>query len=83
MTDIILSGVTIDDGTVITARSVVTKDAPHYAIVGGNPIKVLKYRFDQKSIQKRLEIKWWGWEIGEIKKSMPKLLDNDINSFIN
>lgn len=48
---IIVSGVTIGQGAVITAGSIVTKDAPPYAIVGGNPAKVLKYRFDPVTIE--------------------------------
>lgn len=51
---IILSGVTIGQGAVIAAGSVVTKDVPPYAIVGGNPAKVIKYRFSE-SIIKKLE----------------------------
>ena len=46
----ILSGVTIGQGAVIAAGSVVVKDIPPYAIVGGNPAKVIKYRFDEKTI---------------------------------
>ena len=46
----ILSGVTIEQGAIIAACSVVTKDVPAYSIVGGNPAKVIKYRFDQNII---------------------------------
>ena len=57
----ILDGVTIGDGAVIGAGAVVSKDIPPYAIAVGNPIKILRYRFDRKTIEKILEIKWWGW----------------------
>ncbi|NDF12940.1 MAG: antibiotic acetyltransferase [Proteobacteria bacterium] len=56
---IILSGVKIGDGAVIGAGSVVTKDVPPYAIVGGNPAKVLRYRFDEQTIKELLAIRWW------------------------
>ena len=52
----ILSGVTINQGAVIAAGSIVTKDVPPYAIVGGNPAKVIKYRFSEPIIQKLLNI---------------------------
>lgn len=56
---IIKGGITIGDGAVIGVGSVVTKDIPPYAIVGGNPATVIRYRFDDKTINKLLTIKWW------------------------
>lgn len=55
----IMEGVTIGDGAVIAAGAIVTKDVPPYAIVGGVPAKIIKYRFDEETIQKLLELKWW------------------------
>lgn len=46
----IMSGVTVGDGVVIAANSHVVKDVPPYAIVGGNPAKVIKFRFFEKQI---------------------------------
>ena len=63
----ILTGVTIGDGAIIAANSVVTSDVPPYAIVGGTPTKVLKYRFSDEIIAKLLEMKWWYWDIEKIK----------------
>lgn len=56
---LILSGVTIGNGAVVCARSVVTKDVPPYAIVAGNPGVVKKYRFDDETIQALLDSEWW------------------------
>lgn len=69
----IMSGVTIGDGAVIGANSLVTKDVPPYAIVGGNPAKVIKYRFDEETITKFLEIKWWNWGYEYIYEIIPLL----------
>lgn len=64
----ILSGVTIHNGAVIAANSTVTKDVPPYAIVAGNPAKVVKYRFSQDIIDGLQRIQWWYWDDTTIKK---------------
>lgn len=55
----IMEGVTIGDGAVVAAGAIVTKDVPPYAIVGGVPAKIIKYRFSHEIIQKLLKLKWW------------------------
>lgn len=62
----IMNGVTIHNGAVVAANSVVTKDVPPYAVIGGNPAKVIKYRFPQDTIEKLLKISWWNWTSDEI-----------------
>jgi len=78
----ILSGVTIGDGAVIGAQAVVAKNVPPYAIVAGNPARVIRYRFDEQVIAKLLAIAWWNWPDAEIAQAMPFLLSDDISSFI-
>ncbi|MBO7277936.1 MAG: CatB-related O-acetyltransferase [Bacteroidales bacterium] len=56
---IIKGGVTIGDGAIVAMGAVVTKDVPPYAIVGGVPAKVIKYRFNEDQIARLQEIKWW------------------------
>lgn len=58
---IINAGVTIHDGAVVATNALVTKDVPPYAIVGGNPAKIIGYRFSQDIINKLLTIRWWDW----------------------
>jgi len=65
----ILSGVTISDGAIIGAGAIITKDVPAYAIVVGNPAKVVKYRFDKDKISYLLNLKWWEWSVEEIEKN--------------
>ncbi len=55
----IIEGVTIGDGAVVAAGAVVTKDVPPYAIVGGVPAKVIKYRFSEEDIEYLLKLRWW------------------------
>ena len=51
----------------IAAGSVVVKNVEPYSIVGGNPAKHIKYRFENDVIRELLRIKWWDWEIDKIK----------------
>ena len=70
---VIMPGIHIGNGAVIGAGSVVTKDVPDYAIVGGAPAKIIKYRFEKDIIDRLLELKWW---------DLPKeVLKNNINLF--
>ena len=55
----IMSGVTIGDGSVIATNSHIVKDVEPYTVVGGNPSKVIKKRFEDETINKLLELKWW------------------------
>lgn len=64
---IILSGVCIGNGVVVAAGAVVTKDIPDYAIVGGNPAKIIRYRFNEEKINLLLKMKWWDWDEDIIK----------------
>lgn len=56
---IVISGVNIGDGAIIAAGAVVTKDVPPFAIVGGVPAKIIKYRFDVSTVAQLQELKWW------------------------
>ncbi len=76
----IMSGVTIGTGSVVAARSVVVKDIPPYAVVGGNPAKVLKYRFKEEEIAKLLSLKWWNWSESQVKEAMYVICDTNIDN---
>lgn len=64
---IIMDGVKIGDGAIIATNAVVVKDVPPYAIVGGVPAKIIKYRFSMEKIEELQEQKWWEWDLEEIK----------------
>jgi virginiamycin A acetyltransferase len=76
----IMAGVTIGDGAIIGTNSVVTKDVEPYAIVGGNPAKLIKKRFSEEEVKDLLEIKWWDWEIEKITRNVQYLTDNNIEA---
>jgi len=78
----ILSGVNIGDGAVIGAGSVVTKDIPPYAISAGNPCHVIKYRFDEVTIKKLLEIRWWDWPDQKVRENLKYICSDAMDEFI-
>jgi len=79
----IMSGVIIGDGAIIANNSHVVKNIEPYSLVGGNPAKLIKYRFTPEQIEKLLEIKWWFWDDEKINKFTPLLCNNNIDTFIN
>lgn len=78
---LIMDGVTIGDGAVVGAGAVVTKDVPPYAIVGGVPAKIIRYRFPEKMIQQLLDIQWWNKSHEWISNNCH--IFNDVESFLN
>lgn len=70
----------IGDGAVVASDSVVVKNVPPYAIVGGNPAKVIKYRFPEKIIEALLRIKWWNWDLDKIHDNFKYF--NDVEKFV-
>jgi acetyltransferase-like isoleucine patch superfamily enzyme len=71
---VIMGGVHIGDGAVIASNSHVIKNVPPYAIVGGNPAKLIKYRFSESIIEEFLKLKWWDLPDDMINKILPILL---------
>ncbi|MFA5013924.1 MAG: CatB-related O-acetyltransferase [Actinomycetota bacterium] len=74
----ILDGVTISDGAIVGARAVVAKDVPPYAVVVGNPARIVHYRYEPDQIEKLLKIKWWLWSNQEIRDRIEDFKDIEI-----
>lgn len=79
----VLPGVRIGDGVIIGANSVVASDIPPYSIAVGNPCRVIKKRFNEKTIKKLINLKWWDYPIEIIKKNISLLFSKDVDVLIN
>ena len=75
----IMPGVKIGSGAIIASKSVVTCDVPAYSVVGGNPAKVIKTRFDDKTINTLLDIAWWDWSNDKITAHLDAITQNNLD----
>ena len=79
MEAVIMPGVTIGDGSIVAARSVVTHDVPPYAIVAGNGAKVVKMRYDKMTVRRLLAAAWWDWPVDKISRNLDAIRGADID----
>ena len=75
----IMPGVHIGDGAIIGTNALVTKDIEPYTIVGGNPAKEIRKRFDNETIEKLLKIQWWNWPIEKILQNVKVLVSGNVD----
>jgi chloramphenicol O-acetyltransferase type B len=78
----IRDGVKIGNGAIVAAGSVVVEDVQDYAIVGGVPAKVVRFRFPPEMIKQLLEIEWWNWSSDRLRKAQPIFAQDDVNAFL-
>ncbi|QGU87601.1 Vat family streptogramin A O-acetyltransferase [Erwinia sorbitola] len=76
---LIMPGVKIGNGAIISSRSVVVSDVPAYTIVGGNPAKVIRQRFSDEVITELESIAWWEWPVEKITQNLAAIIDGDIS----
>ncbi len=72
---IIPGGIQIGTGAIVAAGAVVVKDVPPYAVVGGNPAKIIRYRFSDEQIETLLASEWWSWHLDKIRKRVDNFSD--------
>jgi virginiamycin A acetyltransferase len=80
MEAVILPGIRIGDGAIVAAKSVVTHDVPAYAIVAGNAAKVVKMRFDDKTVKRLLKVAWWDWPQDKVSRNLDAIRGADIEA---
>ncbi len=76
---VIMPGITVGDGAVIGTRALVTRDVEPYTIVGGNPAKPIRKRFNDRQIALLLEMAWWEWDEAALAGAMPLLTSGDVD----
>jgi virginiamycin A acetyltransferase len=80
---VMMPGVQVGDGAIVAAKSVVVKDVLPYTIVGGNPAKSIRQRFDDETIQALLKVAWWNWDIEKITRNLEQIVAADIEALIS
>lgn len=75
---LILPGVTLGSGAIVGAGAVVARDVPDYAVVAGNPARVLRLRFPPETVARLLALAWWDWPAGRIAAAAPALAAGDL-----
>ncbi|MCH7373048.1 CatB-related O-acetyltransferase [Aeromonas sp. MR16] len=78
MEAMIMPGVTIGDGTIIAARSLVTRDVPPYCVVAGSPARVIRQRFGQDDIARLLALAWWDWPDEQVAALLPLIQQGEV-----
>jgi virginiamycin A acetyltransferase len=77
---LVMPGVRIGDGAIVATRSVVTADVPPYAVVGGNPARVIRTRFDEATVERLLRIRWWDWPPERVAEAIPLISGADVDA---
>lgn len=76
----LMPGVRVGDGAIVAARSVVSSDVPAYAIVAGNPARVVRMRYDEIQVQRLLRIAWWDWDADKVSRNLELIVGADLDA---
>jgi virginiamycin A acetyltransferase len=76
----VMPGVHIGDGAIVASESVVSEDVPPYAVVGGNPARVLRRRFGEEDVERLQRLRWWDWPIEHVTAHVPQIMTGDVDT---
>lgn len=76
----IMPGVTIGDGAIVGAKAVVASDVPAFAVVVGNPARIVRMRFDEETVKALLDIAWWNWDAAKVSRNLSAIRGADLNA---
>lgn len=79
----IMQGIKIGDGAIIGTNALVTKDVAPYTVVGGNPTKLIRKRFNDHEIEQLVNLAWWDWPIDKITKNLPIIIVGDVQALVS
>ena len=79
----IMQGIKIGDGAIIGTNALVTKDVAPYTVVGGNPTKLIRKRFNDHEIEQLVHLAWWDWPIAKITKNLPIIIAGDVQALVS
>ena len=77
---LIMPGIKIGNGAIISSRSVVTSDVPAYSIMGGNPARVIRQRFNDETISILEKLAWWDWPVEKITQNLPAIRSANVEA---
>jgi virginiamycin A acetyltransferase len=77
---LIMPGVKIGNGAIVSSRSVVVSDVPAYTIVGGNPAKIIRQRFDPDTVARLEALAWWDWPIETVTRHLDVIVSGDVDA---
>jgi virginiamycin A acetyltransferase len=78
MDALVMPGVRIGHGAIVGARAVVTRDVPDYAVVAGNPARVVRRRYAEDEAARLVALAWWDWPVERIARAVPLLVNGDV-----
>ena len=75
---LLMPGIRVGSGAIVATRAVVTKDVPPYAIVAGNPARVVRMRYDEATVVRLLAVAWWHWDAAKIARNLTAICGADL-----
>ena len=77
---VVMPGVKVGNGAIISSRAVVASDVPAYAIVGGNPARLIRQRFDAATVARLEQLAWWDWPVERITRHLELIVAADVDA---